>query len=142
MLVKLDTNGSHPSRLQGLLAGGYLDFVAMDIKTSTARYHEVAGRRVRVGHIEESIDAVIGSGIEHEFRCTVVPGLVNLTDLEWIARRVTGSRGLVLQQFNPGKTLDPAYSDRKGYEEETLREWADRLSRWVRTSVRGLVGVS
>jgi pyruvate formate lyase activating enzyme len=142
MMVKLDTNGSRPAKLQELLARGYLDFVAMDIKTSPAKYHKVAGRRIEVGLIEETIDTILDSGIEHEFRCTVVPGLVNLADMEWMARRVAGSRGLVLQQFNPGTTLDPAYSDKKGYEEETLQEWADSLSRWVKTSVRGLVGVS
>jgi len=142
MMVKLDTNGSHPHMLRELLSRGLLDFVAMDVKTSPTNYWRATGRRLDMSIIEESIDTILGSGIEHEFRCTVVPGLVNLADLEWIARRVAGSRGLILQQFKPGKTLDPAYSDKKGYADEMLREWADALSLWSPTTVRGLVGVS
>jgi pyruvate formate lyase activating enzyme len=142
MMVKLDTNGSHPHMLRDLLARGLLDFVAMDVKASPINYRRAAGRQLDVSIIEESIDIILGSGIEHEFRCTVVPGLVNLADLEWIAKRVAGSRGLILQQFKPGKTLDPAYSDKKGYADEMLREWSETLSRWSSTTVRGLVGVS
>jgi pyruvate formate lyase activating enzyme len=142
MMVKLDSNGSRPRKLQELLARGQVDFVAMDVKTSPGNYSRAAGRQLDANIVGESIEAILDSGIEHEFRCTVVPGLVNLADLEWIARRVAGSRGLVLQQFNSGKTLDPAYNDKKGFAEEMLLEWADTLSRWVPTTVRGLVGVS
>ena len=142
MMVKLDTNGSRPRMLEELLDRGLLDFVAMDVKTSPGKYARVAGRRIDEKIIGESIDAILSSGVEHEFRCTVVPGLLNRADLEWIAARVAGSQRLVLQQFNPGKTLDPAYSDMKGYAEEMLLQWADTLSRWVPTTVRGLVGVT
>ena len=142
MMVKLDTNGSRPHMLKGLLEKNLLDFLAMDVKTSPGKYERVAGWPIEERIIGESIQTILGSGLEHEFRCTVVPGLVNLDDLEWIARRVAGSQRLVLQQFNPGKTLDPAYSDMKGYAEEMLLQWANTLSRWVPTTARGLVGVS
>jgi len=141
MMVKLDTNGSRPRLLRELLSRGLLDFVAMDVKTSPRKYELVAGRRVKVRDIEESMQLIMSSGVEHEFRCTVVPGLVDRDDLEWIAGKLAGSR-LVLQQFNPGITLDPAYAERKGYAEEELLRWAHELSRWADTSVRGLLGVS
>ncbi len=56
-----------------------------------------------------SIDIIKGSGVEHEFRCTVVPGLVDLADLRQIAQRLAGAGVLVLQQFRPAGTLDPSY---------------------------------
>ena len=41
--VKLDTNGSFPDRLIGLVEAGLVDRVAMDIKNSPALYAKTAG---------------------------------------------------------------------------------------------------
>jgi pyruvate formate lyase activating enzyme len=142
MAVKLDTNGSHPRLLAEMLSRGLVDFVAMDLKTSLERYPEVVRRPVDPRSIGESVDAIIRSGVEHEFRCTVVPGLVGLEDLESLARRAEGARMLVLQQFRSDITLDPAYTGAEGYPEETILEWAQRLNRLVPAQVRGLVGTS
>lgn len=139
--VKLDTNGSRPRFLRELLEEGTIDFLAMDVKSSPGSYHRAAGRPVDTAKIKESIETVITSGLEHEFRCTVVPGLVGLEDLEVIAGMLKGARRLVLQQFRSEKTLDPAYADVEAYGDETLLEWSERLTGIVPTVVRGLVGV-
>ncbi len=139
MAVKIDTNGSRPRLLAEILSRGLVDFVAMDLKTSFERYPTVVRRPVDPLSIGESIDAVIGSAVEHEFRCTVVPGLVGLEDLEFLAERAGGARVFILQQFRSENTLDPAYRGAKGYPEEVLLDWADKLSRLVPTRVRGLV---
>ena len=39
-LVKIDTNGSFPEKLQKLIASGNIDYVAMDIKNSPEKYAE------------------------------------------------------------------------------------------------------
>ena len=36
--VKLDSNGTYPERLEGLLSSGLLDYVAMDLKTAPGLY--------------------------------------------------------------------------------------------------------
>lgn len=141
MLVKLDTNGSRPRVLKEVLAEGLLDFVAMDVKTSLERYPYVAGGFVRTRDIADSIDTIMGSGLEHEFRCTVVPGLVDIKDLRSLALRLAGAQGLVLQQFRSDVTLDPAYTARPGYPDDLLLEWADELSGVVPTRARGLAAV-
>lgn len=41
--VKLDTNGTNPEMLASLLQTGVLDYVAMDIKNSPARYAQTCG---------------------------------------------------------------------------------------------------
>jgi pyruvate formate lyase activating enzyme len=123
-----------------MISEGLLDFVAMDLKTSLARYAEVAKSPVDPDAIKRSIRAITGSGIEHEFRCTVVPGLVGLDDLGSLAEIAEGARMLVLQQFRSENTLDPEYRGAKGYPEETLLEWAEKLSALIPTRVRGLVG--
>ncbi len=140
MGVKIDTNGSRPRLLAEMLSRGLVDYVAMDLKASLERYPGVVRRPVDPGAIGDSIDTVVGSGVEHEFRCTVVPGLVGLEDLESLAERAAGARLLVLQQFRSENTLDPAYRGAGGYPEEVLLDWADKLSRLVPTQVRGLVG--
>ena len=42
--VKLDTNGSHPEVLSSLIGSNLLDYIAMDIKTSLAKYSQSYGR--------------------------------------------------------------------------------------------------
>ena len=42
-LVKLDTNGSFPERLQQLVEQGLVDYVAMDIKSSPSQYGAACG---------------------------------------------------------------------------------------------------
>ena len=52
--VKLDTNGAFPDKLKALAAEGLIDFVAMDIKSSPARYPALAGVKCDVQKIKES----------------------------------------------------------------------------------------
>jgi pyruvate formate lyase activating enzyme len=141
MLVKIDTNGSRPRMLEGMLRESLLNSVSMDLKTSIKKYPQVVRRPVNTASIEESINIILSSAVEYEFRCTVVPGLVELSDLWSLAKVVAGARGLVLQQFRPDITLDPVFAMRKAYPDGLLLEWADELSSLLPTRVRGLVGV-
>lgn len=135
--VKLDTNGSRPEILRRLVGEGRVDYVAMDIKTSLGKYPLATRSPISVEAILRSIDIVRGGGVEHEFRCTVVPGLVDFADLRQIAQRLMGARTLVLQQFRPASTLDPAYESVKPYSDEQLLAWAEKLSPLLPTRVRG-----
>ncbi|MBC7247745.1 MAG: anaerobic ribonucleoside-triphosphate reductase activating protein [Actinobacteria bacterium] len=139
--VKLDTNGTRPRMLRRLIEEGLLDFLAMDIKTSLEKYPMVARRPVDVATILESIDIVLESGIEHEFRCTVVPGLVDLSDLLSLARLIAGADRLVLQQFRPEHTLDASYREVRPYPEDLLLRWAEELAALVPTRVRGVLSM-
>lgn len=142
LTVKMDTNGSRPAALKKLLGQGVLDGIAMDVKTSMQKYPDLVRRKVDTEDIRESIGLIKGCGLEHEFRCTLVPGLVDLPDLKSIAALIDGAQGLVLQQFRSDITLDPSYAGLKAFPDEKLREWADIISQWVPTTVRGTVGVS
>ncbi|MCK5827554.1 anaerobic ribonucleoside-triphosphate reductase activating protein, partial [Candidatus Bipolaricaulota bacterium] len=74
-LIKLDTNGSHPEVLQAALAGGLLDYIAMDIKAPIDKYEQVVGTVVDAECIQQSISLIQQSGTDYEFRTTVAPGL-------------------------------------------------------------------
>lgn len=140
--VKIDTNGSRPEVLRDLLGEGLVDFVAMDVKTSLERYPQVVRRPFPhdflAERIRESIGLILGWGGEHEFRCTVVPGLVGEEDLWRVADLLRGGRKLVLQAFRGEHTLDPDWRGRQGYPPDRLREWAKGLSSFLPVEVRGV----
>ncbi len=66
--VKLDTNGMRPDVIQALLDQGLLDFIAMDIKATWAKYAEITHCEADTDAIKRSIAIIEGSGIPHEFR--------------------------------------------------------------------------
>lgn len=128
--VKLDTNGSRPDVLEELFAQGLVDFVAMDIKAPLWKYRAAAGTRVSTEAVATSIALIAGSGLEHEFRTTVVASLLSEADVQDIARTVPRTSCLVLQPFVPKKTFDPAYADEnRVIQRSLLAEWAQSARR-------------
>ena len=71
--VKLDTNGFRPDVLEQVVSDGLVDYVAMDIKNSPARYAETAGLlHLDLTCIEKSISFLTSNKVDYEFRTTVV----------------------------------------------------------------------
>lgn len=71
--VKLDTNGFRPDVLKQVVSAGLVDYVAMDIKNSPARYAETAGLpHLDLTCIEKSISFLTSNKVDYEFRTTVV----------------------------------------------------------------------
>ncbi len=105
--VKLDTNGTLPDRLAGVL--DMVDYVAMDLKASPSRYHDATGGRATFEDILRSAEMVASLPC-HEFRTTLVPGLVAAEDLPEMLGRVGHVKRYAIQRFRPGKTLSPEYS--------------------------------
>jgi pyruvate formate lyase activating enzyme len=137
--VKLDTNGYRPDVLAALLDEELVDYVAMDVKAPAEKYHVLAGRDdLDVALLKRSIALLRSSGLAHEFRTTVVPGLLDEDDVEEIARWISGAERYVLQPFRPLRTLDPTLEGVAPYPVERLRAMAERAGRWVvKTGVRG-----
>jgi len=69
-LIKLDTNGSYPEKLERLL--DLIDYIAMDIKAPLEKYHDVVRTDVCTEKIMESITIILNGDIDYEFRTTVV----------------------------------------------------------------------
>lgn len=124
LLVKIDTNGSFPDRLEGLLALGLVDRVAMDIKAPLERYREVTRSNVDLERIVRCADLLRESGVKHTFRTTVVPGLVGKDDVTKIGEWLNGAAHYVVQQFVPQTTIDPAYLEVKPFGRAQLEEIA------------------
>ena len=98
--VKLDTNGSFPDRLEEILKSGNVDYVAMDIKNSPEKYAETTGiPGFDVSKIQRSIEIIKESGVDHEFRTTVVAPLHNAESIAGAAEMIKGSPKYFLQNF-------------------------------------------
>jgi pyruvate formate lyase activating enzyme len=124
LLVKLDTNGSFPDRLEALIQKKLIDRIAMDIKAPLERYAEVAGAVVKKEDILRGIDILRNSGLKHIFRCTVVPGLVGSEDVEKISLLIKGAEVFQLQQFVPLNPLDRSFLKKKPYSKEEILQFA------------------
>jgi len=136
MRVKLDTNGSNPEMLEDLIRAGLIDCVAMDLKAPLdQRYDDLAGVHVDVEKLKRSIKAIMESGIEYEFRTTMVPILLKPEDYESMAAFIGTAKKYVLQHFVPKNTLDPNLSVVKPLDEGKVRLIAERCKPYVRKLV-------
>ncbi|WP_258359570.1 anaerobic ribonucleoside-triphosphate reductase activating protein [Moorella sulfitireducens (nom. illeg.)] len=126
--VKLDTNGTRPGILAGLLAAGLLDYVAMDVKGPPEKYGLLTGTRVEPEPIKESIALIKNSRVSYEFRTTAVPSLLLAEDFPAIGQMLCGARRYVLQQYRPAGTLvDGSFQKAIPYPEATLYKIAREL---------------
>ena len=114
--VKLDTNGTRPEVLEELLAAGLVAMIAMDVKAPLDQpgYDACAGTRVDLAAIDRSIELIKKSGLPHQFRMTVVPGLHDEAAVEAWGAFLAGSP-LKLQNFNPRTTLNPDVLPAQGF---------------------------
>jgi len=126
-LVKIDTNGSFPERLEYLIAQGLVDWIAMDIKGPLAKYQDIVRVEVETGKIERSVELIRDSNLPYIFRTTVVPGLIGEEELLEVAEWLNGSRCYQLQQFVPQNTVDPDYMKLEPYPAEEIKRWAEEL---------------
>jgi pyruvate formate lyase activating enzyme len=121
LLVKVDTNGSFPSRLEDLIKKKLVDHIAMDVKAPLARYQEVTRAAVNEEDIVRSVDIIKNSGLGYVFRTTLVPGLVGPEDIKKICQMLNGAKIYQLQQFVPLNTLDSHYLQKKPYRREEVQ---------------------
>ena len=98
--VKLDTNGFYPDRLSEIIERGLVDYIAMDIKSSKQGYAKAVGiQDIDIAPAVRSVELIIGSGIDYEFRTTAVKGLHLVSDFEEIGRWLSGAKRYFIQQF-------------------------------------------
>jgi len=92
-----------------------------------------------VAATEATVEILQASDVPYELRTTVVPGLLDESDLAAIGDWFKGCHRFVLQQFRQGKCLDPLFRDLAPYPPAYLTEQAEILaSFFADCSVRGL----
>ncbi len=138
-LVKLDTNGSNPDVIEKLIHERLVDYIAMDVKAPLKRYQEVTKSDIETNKIKQSISLIMRSGIDYEFRTTVVPGLVGKDDVVAIVKLIKGAKRYYLQRYFKAETLDDAYSNLKPPKRKDVQEMCEAAKPYVKEcGIRGI----
>lgn len=131
--VKLDSNGTDPEFLARVIDNNLVDYIAMDIKSPLSKYSQTVARAVNINSIRKSIEILIGSGIDYEFRTTVVKSLINIEDFEEIGKEIKGAKKYFLQKFIPTKILNPQFRKKVSFDDDEMREIQKKMSKYVET---------
>ena len=97
--VGLHTAGMYPRRLQEVLP--LVDWVGMDIKATQQGYDAITRTADSAKTVWASAKLLVASGVAHEFRTTVHPGLHTPSEILALAQTLSamGVRNYVLQVF-------------------------------------------
>ncbi|MFA5080006.1 MAG: anaerobic ribonucleoside-triphosphate reductase activating protein [Candidatus Paceibacterota bacterium] len=129
--IKLDSNGTNSEKIKELIEKKLIDYIAMDIKAPlTAEKYKIAtGVDSDIEKIKQSIEIIKNSGIDYEFRTTVVPGIHNMEDIISIANSIGPAKKYFLQQFNPEKDLiDNSLKGSKSFPYDFFEKVTDKIS--------------
>lgn len=136
--VKLDTNGTNINMLTYLIENQLVDYVAMDIKSSFARYGSACGiGDIDLAPIKLSIDLLKKGLVDYEFRTTAVEEFLDQKAVSDIGAALKGARryflqGYVLSEFVPNRTLHAV-------PKEKLLQYLQELSSYIdQVDIRGI----
>jgi pyruvate formate lyase activating enzyme len=131
-LVKLDSQGSRPEILEIIISNIMVDYFAMDVKAPLEDYSKIMGWQVSPEKLKRSINLIMNSGIEYEFRTTIVRSLTSKDDLRKIAQTIKGAEKYYLQRFIPTKLNDPSLIKESSYTDDELKALAKELKKYVK----------
>jgi len=119
-LVKLDTNGTNPKMIRGLIDNGLIDYVAMDVKApfTEEKYSKASGAKATalLTKIGQTTKTLLDGEVEYEFRTTLVPTLHTKSDIRGICEKIKGCKKYVLQNFKADvETIDPSFQKLKPF---------------------------
>lgn len=125
--IKIDTNGYFPKNLDKIINKKLVDMVAMDIKSGFSNYDFVSGikkgsyyigninddiHNMYKKHIEEnkpkwieSINIIMNSDINYEFRTTCVKNIHNRYDFYEIREMIKNAKKYYLQNYHSNEQI-------------------------------------
>lgn len=128
--VKLDTNGSYPQLLAELIEEKLIDYVAMDIKNTLAKYGLTIGMEgYDTSLIEQSVELLKTGAIPYEFRTTVVREFHRQEDCAVIGKWLSGDSMYFLQKFEDSGDL----IERKvrGYDDAVMKQALETVRKYL-----------
>jgi len=134
-LVKLDTNGSNFEIIKNLIEKNLVDFIAMDVKCPIDRYIEFSAEKennilILQNNILRSIDLIINSGIDYEFRTTVAKSFLSKEEIFKIGEMIKGAKKYALQNFRKGESvLDQNFNSSINYGPQEFEEVSEILKK-------------
>lgn len=138
-LVKLDTNGTNPDVLRDLYSKNLLDYVAMDIKNVLDKYTTIVGKNVDIREIQQSISIIMNSGIDYEFRTTIVPKFHSIDEIKQIVSLIDGADCFVLQEFVPDHAINQDLSAKNSIFDSSNSSILDDLINFCKNSIKNVI---
>lgn len=125
--IKLDTNGTNPVMLSKLIEDRLIDYVAMDIKNTLDKYIQTTGcLNEQIKNVSKSVDLLLESDIDYEFRTTVVKELHTQSDIEDIYNWIKKCKKWYIQSYKESENVI-----KKGwtsYDEMALKDMVDSIN--------------
>ncbi len=105
--------------------------MAMDVKAPFAKYGKSTGVKVDVEKIKQSIDIIKNSGIDYEFRTTVVPEIHELRDIKIIAKQIAPAKKFFVQNFrNDKECLSHHFNQVNPFDEFELQKVVNEIKKY------------
>ncbi len=103
-LVALETNGTDFDTLKYLIDKKMLDYVGLDVKNplTVEKYSKITGGKVDgkvMENIEKSIEYLVKSNIDYEFRTTLVKEFHDKDSVSEIVQSIKSAKNYYLQNF-------------------------------------------
>ena len=132
-LIKLDTNGSNPEKLQKFINQNLINYVAMDIKGAKEDYAKIIQTEVPIEKIEQSIK-IISNLKDYEFRTTILEEFHSVDKVksigEWL-KKITNKtpQKYFLQGFkNKGNFIEKKYKKEENTSEAYLNNIKNQIA--------------
>lgn len=132
-LVKLDTNGYRPNILMDLLNDKLIDYVAMDIKSPLDKYSIITNVDIDISKIQESINLIMSSSIDYEFRTTVLKKQLDFSDFRKIGKLLEGAKRYYLQKFVvQSEILDKLLEKEETYSDKEFEQIKEEMNKYIK----------
>ena len=125
-LVKIDTNGCNPKLLKEIIDLKLVDYIAMDIKNIYSKYDITSGVKVNIDNIKKSISIIENSGIDYEFRTTIVKEFHSTEDIDEILSYISSNSNYYIQNFK--NSNDVFNRDLSSFSENELVEMKNKIN--------------
>ncbi|OGC36289.1 anaerobic ribonucleoside-triphosphate reductase activating protein [candidate division WS6 bacterium RIFOXYD1_FULL_33_8] len=132
LLVKLDTNGTNSKIVKEILDLDIVDYWAMDIKYEEEIYKQNLKGKIEYEEIEKSIELLMNMAKDYEFRTTYVKGIHTLNSAKGIGRLIKGSKRYYIQNFRPGKTINPGLNNTNSFTPDELIDIEKIVKKYVK----------
>ncbi|MCW4014538.1 MAG: anaerobic ribonucleoside-triphosphate reductase activating protein [Candidatus Bathyarchaeota archaeon] len=120
--IKIKTNASRPKVIRILLDKHLVDYFSVFIPAPISKYKKIINYNIDINVVEETIQMIRKSGLDHEFRVKPVPGLIEEAEVTEIANYLIGAPRFVLERFDPDKSMDELYRDVEPFSDAELEE--------------------
>lgn len=131
-LVKLDTNGTDSKIVKKILDLDIVDYWAMDVKYEKELYKQNLTENIKYKEIEKSIKLLMERGKDYEFRTTYVKGIHTLESAKGIGDLIKGCKRYYIQNFRPGKTINPSLNHTNSFTEKELEKISKVMKKYVK----------